>query len=377
MSFNKQINWWFYNGGWNLVLFLLVILLFKFNYIQLGFHVLMFFILVFLVDKLLVNKNYDKYNINYCSNKRSVIIQTSPVKKISDDNDGNSDDVNDDDFEWGTYQFCDSTKIELRGKNYLIDKKKAPSQPAMFSLIHCELFKSTQKIYNIGHHYKFWFHKNINKLDRDNFYLIIHMRLDSIQTDIVTYHSINMNNIKLDSLLYKFINGTCQFRNDRLKLIARKHDGPFYIYIPQKPAIIGHKLPINYYRYYNTNHYNDIKSINTHSQTFKPYNFNILTFNKDNISVINNNNELCPCKCNNCVWKSTTNMDYPEYLEIYMNVDSNMMAKGIIKMTAPVSQLLSVEMHFTLEGQNIQELPEIMLTNIRLNNVDLSKLKII
>merc|ERR1712087_139063 len=78
------------------------------------------------------------------------------------------------------------------------------------------------------------------------------------------------------ALFWKFLNGPCRFRDDRLKLLARKEEGPWYMQIPSRPAILGRQVPIEYYRGFDAKKLNSVKVLSTKSEAYEPYDMKVL-----------------------------------------------------------------------------------------------------
>ena len=115
------------------------------------------------------------------------------------------------------------------------------------------------------------------------------------------------------SLLDKFLQASDSFRNDRFKIIPKLAKGPIALRLacPSRPAIPakgGRGVP---QRYFST----------------------------------------------------------PQYLEIDMDVSKEAIANRILGMAKPVSKVLVVDMAFVLEGQHLDELPEVVLGAARLYNL--------
>merc|ERR1712154_117247 len=108
----------------------------------------------------------------------------------------------------------------------------------------------------------------MGKLPKHLFFFIFHLRADSINCSVVIYwyidkkkyESLIASNPKISSMakqkgagyfcigsnsydesgmFWNYINGECLYRNDRLKMIARKEEGSWYLHIPSTPAIIA------------------------------------------------------------------------------------------------------------------------------------------
>eukprot|EP01084_Bolivina_argentea_P302600 522346_1 len=293
---------------------------------------------------------------------------------------------------WGSYAPCSAKTLKLRGATYLTDKVKVYSEESLLSLANMDIFTVHHRIHHMAQNEVSWFHQNRKKLPRSLFFFIIHLRLDSMTASVVQYFYIDRNKFKhlLESneaiecmakekgdgyfaiggnqfdesgMFWNFINGPCKYRNDRLKLLARKEEGPWYMQIPSRPAIIGRQVPIEYYRGYNANHLNTTKIHSTRSDAYEPYDFKTLYHDPDLEDTNDEENKKgdVPCDCGKCLWINT-NGEYPDYLEIDITPEVNVVAKRTVKMAVPLAKSLQVEMHWTMEGQiNNVELPERML----------------
>jgi len=304
---------------------------------------------------------------------------------------------------WGAYSPCSSKTLKLRGAGYLTDKIKICSEESLLSLANMDIFTVHNRIHHMAQNEVSWFYRNRRKLPRNLFFIIVHLRLDSMTASVVQYFYIEkskfahllQSNEKCaamaaekgdgyfaiggrgfdeSGMFWNFINGPCKFRNDRLKLLARKEEGPWYMQIPTRPAILGKQIPIEYYRGYNANHLNSLKVHNTRSEAYEPYEFQTLYHdpNKREPGDVENKADI-PCQCGKCRWINTHG-EYPEYLEIDVTPEVNSVAKSTIRIACPLAKSLQVEMHWTMEGQNSVELPERMLCSARLIHVDLTKL---
>jgi len=62
-----------------------------------------------------------------------------------------------------------------------------------------------------------------------------------------------------------------------------------------------------------------------------------------------------------------------DYMEVDVEVDTSIIAKGILKIASMFISSVVVDMVWVLEGKNVQELPEKAMCAVRLGNMDLSK----
>jgi len=303
---------------------------------------------------------------------------------------------------WGSFSGCTAKTLKLRGATYLTDKVKVSSAEALLSLANMDIFTVHNRISHLAQHPVSWFHQNRKKLPRSLFFFIVHLRLDSMQTSIVQYFYIDRaqfahllqqdekcaaaahengdgyfaiggQQFDESGMFWNFINGPCKYRNDRLKLLARKEEGPWYMQIPTRPAILGRQVPIEYYRGYNAKHLNAVKTHSTNSCAYEPYNFETL-YHDPNKTDGGDTAVDVPCQCGKCFWVDT-NGEYPDYLELDITPEVNSVARNTVRIACPLAKSLQVEMHWTMEGQiNNVELPERMLCSARLIHIDLTKI---
>jgi len=303
---------------------------------------------------------------------------------------------------WGSYSLGSSPLLSVRGSTYLTDKIKIKSNQSLFRIAHIEVFESHKIIDCMAEHEASWFYQHRHKFPLNVFFMIFHLRMDSLNCSIVIYWyldkdkyksllltnrkianmaktkgagywCVGSNNYDESGMFWNFINGECKYRNDRLKMIARKHEGSWYLHIPSTPAIIAKKIPMIYYRGYDKKELNSVRSDYTRSEQYDSYKYQTLCHEEDRSEE--SGNAAVPCNCGRCYWTDTDGK-YPEYLELHFNPEAaSPIAKNTIKMAAGVTKSLSWELHFLLEGQrNNIELPETVLANARISYINLDRL---
>ncbi|KAG7382657.1 hypothetical protein PHYBOEH_010402 [Phytophthora boehmeriae] len=208
----------------------------------------------------------------------------------------------------------DASLFSVRGHNYLSDRKKIPSSPAMFHTVGVDLlsFDSPGERYNLS--------ARPDSIGRTSskFTFVVNMIIPgSDNTSMVFYFQPVRDNIFEDGspfseLLNDFIDGDDQFRNSRFKLIPTVVEGSFIIKqsVGSKPTLLGNKLKCPYYR-------------------------------GDN------------------------------YFEVDIDISSNSVANTVTGMVQGVTKSLVVDMAFLLEAQSDEELPEIILGAVRLQHISL------
>lgn len=208
----------------------------------------------------------------------------------------------------------DASLFQVRGPNYLIDKKKVPSPPSRFHLVGVDLlsFESASDRYNIS--------AQSGSVARSTpkFMFVINMIIPGPENvSMVFYFQPTRDNWFEDGsafseLLNDFLDGDDQFRNSRFKLIPTVVEGSFIIKqsVGSKPTLLGNKLKCPYHR-------------------------------GDN------------------------------YFEVDIDISSNSVANTVVGMVQGVTKSLVVDMAFLLEAQSEEELPETMLGAVRLQHISL------
>ena len=222
--------------------------------------------------------------------------------------------------------------VQLRSITYKHDGKKQISAPPVFKLIYAQAFKTDIMIDHIAMHPSSWFNQNISLDDMSTFTIIIHLQVKSIKTSFITYHCFdrdmfvgyNSNGtpiIKGDRAFTKLLDlilncNDKTIRNNRIKLIPRIVEGPYPVkrVVENRPVLLGNKVSQNYYR--GTN-----------------------------------------------------------YFEIDSRVDESMVAASIIKLCHRFAKRIVVDMAWTLQGEQFDELPERLFCGCSVFNMDFSKCK--
>ncbi|KAJ0400710.1 hypothetical protein P43SY_000615 [Pythium insidiosum] len=208
----------------------------------------------------------------------------------------------------------DASLFHVRGPNYLVDKKKAPSGPAKFHLVGVDFFSFE----NPADRYHVSARNDSIGRTSGKFTFVITMIIPGPENiALVFYFHPAKDNIFDDGspfseLLNDFLDGDDAFRNSRFKLIPTVVEGSFIIKqsVGSKPTLLGNKLKCPYY-------------------------------------------------------KGDT------YFEVAIDISSNSVANTVVGMVQGVTKSLVVDMAFLLEAQSEEELPEVLLGAVRLQHVSL------
>jgi len=212
----------------------------------------------------------------------------------------------------------DATTFRVRGKDYMTSNRKCASAPALFKFIGIDLFETPEAQKNMGAHPK----NRVNlahQRGEDAWIFILNIMVPGTPyLNFVCYFQGDRELIEQDTPFGKvarpFFNGNDdEFRNNRFKLIPKIVDGNLMIKMAVKdtPTLLGNKLK----QYY---------------------------FKGDN------------------------------YFEIDVDVGSSSVARNVVGLAIGYSKAIVVDMGFCLQGNEADELPEVLMGCCSCYHVDMS-----
>lgn len=218
------------------------------------------------------------------------------------------------------WDFVDATQHDVRGPQYLTDKKKYPSKPAAFNLVEVAGF-STNGPCRFYSELKDSYYQRARAAGRNVFIFIMHFDLRPMHTVMVfELDKDALGNDKPFATVFKrFLEGDDAYKNKRIKLITAVVDANWMVKKAigsPVPALIGNKLSC-YYR-----------------QT----------------------GDLLECTC---------------------DVNSSMAASAIVKVVKGACKGIVADLFLMIEGQADDELPERIIGGTRYVNHDLSSYKFV
>lgn len=222
------------------------------------------------------------------------------------------------------HSYCevDAKLFKVRGKSYLKDNVKIPSGPSAMQLIGCDMFTSRRRLSHVAI-LRDGFVQRARRAGFTGQIMVINIQLPMASDSWmfqVSYFTPRAGVIESDpafaALFRRLLEDDSDnnlFRNSRLKFIPIIVDGPWFVKkaVPQKPALIGNKLDLEYFR-------------------------------------------------------------GDDHFEIDVNVGSSVVARKIMGIAAGAATSLVVDMAWTIQGESDAELPERVLGAFRLIHVDLT-----
>jgi hypothetical protein len=215
----------------------------------------------------------------------------------------------------------DASSFRVRGKTYCQDKVKESSGPALFKLLACDLYETPGSIRNIASHPKNRVFQSLQRGD-DTWVFVVQIMVPGPPFySYCAYFEGDKKLIEEDTpfgrVAHPFFNGNDEeFRNNRFKLIPKVVDGNMMVKMAVKdtPTLLGNKLKQYYYK-------------------------------GDN------------------------------YFELDVDVGSSSVARNVVGLAMGYSKAIIVDMGFCLQGNDEDELPEVLMGASTVSHLDFSKAK--
>uniref|UniRef100_A0A7S0NC99 Protein ENHANCED DISEASE RESISTANCE 2 C-terminal domain-containing protein n=1 Tax=Hanusia phi TaxID=3032 RepID=A0A7S0NC99_9CRYP len=147
------------------------------------------------------------------------------------------------------WQVSDVTKIDVRGKNYLKDRQKIPSETAAFNLVSVHGFTAADKIRFVtkDQRLKQWPRTRIPGTDKPKFMFVMHFDVEP--QHLVLAFELNEEVLDTDKPFARtwkrFLEGNDAYKSERMKLITSLVQANWVVRKAvgkPVPAILGNKL---------------------------------------------------------------------------------------------------------------------------------------
>jgi len=150
-----------------------------------------------------------------------------------------------------SWDYVDATQHAVRGANYLVDKKKYPSQPAAFTLVEVAGFSTDGPCRFYSELPDSYYHR-AREAGRNVFVFIMHFDLRPMHTVMIFEmdKGVLQEDKPFSTAFQRFLQGDDAYKNHRIKLLTSVVDASWLVKkaVGQPvPALIGNKLSC-YYR---------------------------------------------------------------------------------------------------------------------------------
>ncbi|XP_061975208.1 protein ENHANCED DISEASE RESISTANCE 2-like [Populus nigra] len=211
---------------------------------------------------------------------------------------------------WAT---AEPSTFLIRGENYLKDNQKIKAKGSLMQMVGADWLRSDHREDDLGSRPGSII-QNYAAQGRPEFFFVINIQVPGATQYTIALYYMLKTPLEETPLLHSFVHGDDAFRNSRFKLIPYISKGSWIVKqsVGKKACLVGQALEIHYFHGKN-------------------------------------------------------------YLELDIDVGSSTVARGVVSLVLGYLNNLVIEMAFLVQGNNEEELPEILLGTCRLNNLDVSK----
>ncbi len=151
-----------------------------------------------------------------------------------------------------TWSAADASTFKVRGPNYLNDRVKYESMPAMFETVKCDMFSVDEKVPFVANHPSAW-RMRMRARGDNRFLIILNFMIPPVQC--IMYYALEEGPLcwKNDpdrpetTLWNRWLKLSQQEKEYRIKLMSRVAEGPWLARkaIASKPIVLGGKFPMD------------------------------------------------------------------------------------------------------------------------------------
>jgi hypothetical protein len=144
-----------------------------------------------------------------------------------------------------------AAQFSVRGPDYLQDHVKVPSSPAMFDLMHVDMFRCHDKMGNVAARSDSWLRAARAAGDSRYYFCVLYVTTAAPYIHLCLYFAVHPGRVAaaphFAALWQRFTASGPEadaFRNERWKVIPRVSEGPWAVQyaVGSKPALLGSKL---------------------------------------------------------------------------------------------------------------------------------------
>jgi len=141
--------------------------------------------------------------------------------------------------------------FEVRGPNYIVDKKKMPSDGPLFDLMHVDMLRSESKLGNLAARGDSWLRRAREVGDTRYYLVVTYVTTSSPYIHLIIYFAVRPESFsthpRFEGLWKRFTEEGAAgdtFRNERWKVIPRIQEGAWIVKtaVGTVPALLGTKL---------------------------------------------------------------------------------------------------------------------------------------
>ncbi|KAL8141721.1 hypothetical protein V2J09_014753 [Rumex salicifolius] len=207
------------------------------------------------------------------------------------------------------WRVTEAKNFKVRSQNFCYDKSKIPAGKHLMELVAVDWFKDTKRMDHVARRQGCAVQV---ASERGLFSIAINLQVPGSTHYSMVFYMV-MKELVPGSLLQRFVDGDDEFRNSRLKLIPQVPKGSWIVRqsVGSTPCLLGKAVDCTYIR-------------------------------------------------------------GPDYLEIDVDIGSSTVANGVLGLVVGVITTLVVEMAFLVQANTEDELPERLMSAVRVSHIELS-----
>lgn len=207
------------------------------------------------------------------------------------------------------WRIAGGNNFRVRSRHFCYDKSKIPAGKHLMDLVAVDWFKDTKRMDNVARRRGCAAQVASEK---GHFSIVFNLQVPGSTHYSMVFYFV-MKELAPGSLLKRFVDGDDEFRNSRLKLIPSVPKGSWIVRqsVGSTPCLLGKAVDCNYIR-------------------------------------------------------------GPKYLEIDVDIGSSTVANGVLGLVIGVITSLVVEMAFLVQANTTDELPERLISAVRVSHIELS-----
>lgn len=251
--------------------------------------------------------------------------------------------------------------FEVRGNNYLKDKKKIKGNESIFDLMHVDLFTSNDRIGNLAARQDSWLRKARAAGDTRYYLVIVYVTPAVPYVHVVIYYAVNQAKVDAtpsvkatwEKFTAKGEEGD-KYRNERWKVIPRIAEGSWMIQkaVGTKPALLATKLKHHWIL------------CDAPHQPAAP---------KLSSTAASSSSRVSTTRGRGSSFHVPSSNNPGPYIEADCDVASSSMAFVLVSMLQSYAKNIVFELGFAIEPRTEAELPEAIFGCVRLSRIDVHK----
>ena len=280
------------------------------------------------------------------------------------------------------YSDLDAVTFHVRGRHYLTDRVKEPSGPAVFDLMHVEVFLSNDKIGNMAQRQESWLRRARAAGDSRYYLVVAYVTTAAPYIHLVLYFAVVQERVDalphFKALWQRFTTPGAEaddFRNERWKVVPRIAEGSWVVQraVGTKPALLATKLTHTWIFCDDTS---EVAAGAGAAGAAAAASGGSSSGGGGGGGVhhpVESTSTSCGVAARVRGESFVTHRGPGPYLEADCDVASSSIALMLVSLMQSYAKALVIDLGFTIEPREEDECPEVVVGAVRLSRIDVSR----